>query len=315
MAKNSDKVINKFGVNNPQVLESEFYREYNFDYWLYKINLLKSTHNNVLSEELKKEIQDFNEEQFKRMLRTELHFLYFQMTETLFEIIFALAKHDNRYLWLALSFSNERNSVYFSETYKSISELAESRAKLTTFFKRNIITVINGEKTKVPLIRWLFYFIHELDAPKEDFETSLSNIETLLYRFAKDFSDRGEYNAYKHSLRFYNASHSLTIRAENGIGEAHTLGSSLDSIIFLEEYKKNKEEGLIRVAQTTKPFDFECDLNCCFAIYHLIRNLIQSRKHTLLNSKEPLKLFVFSSPDIIDSTISKLGVSKTTITV
>lgn len=312
------KSLKQFSVNNLEALQNEFYREYNVDYWLYKITLLKDSHDNYenVKQYLTKNLKDPSDEDFKRTMRTEMHFLYFQMIETLFEIIFAVASHDNRDLWLALTFSNERNTAFYSDTYNHIRELSENTVNFLKFFKRNVVTKLGKNKESMPLTQWLFYFIAELDVSEDEIKKSVANIEIFLRRFANDFSDRGEYNAFKHSLRFYNTNFGLAIRTSNK--SSFSLGQSEDAIIYLEEYKEDKEkkvEGIIKVAQTTKPFDFARDYECCLIIYNLIANIIKSRKHYIVKDRNPLKLYIFSDPKFLDVIIPKTGTTRVSHTV
>ena len=123
------------------------------------------------------------------------------MVETLFEIIFAVSKHDNRNLWLALTFSN------WKDNYNEIVKLSET----SYLFTNKIKTTISGNEVEIPLLRWIFYFVYPSKMTEDEWKNNLDKIKRLLLLFAKDFSDRGEYNAYKHSLRFYNSSFAMSI--------------------------------------------------------------------------------------------------------
>ncbi len=272
-----------FTVNNLDNLQKEFYRMYDPDYWLYRIMLLKNSHDDFdkLKSCLVKNTEEIVDKDFQRVIRTELHFLYFQMIETLFEIIFAVSKHDNRDLWIALTFSNDRNTLFYSETYKKISDLNS----FSEIFTKKIKTEIEGKTTEIPALRWIFYFIYPTKLKEGEWVKNLENIKSLLLRFAQDFIDRGEYNAYKHSLRFYNAPFSMSIGL-TGSKQTFPLGSSEDCITFLEEQKKKDNNGEIiltgKIMRTQKPFDFQRDYYLCILIYTMIKNIIYTRKYTLL---------------------------------
>ena len=111
----------QFIVNDLNSLQKEFYKTYDPDYWLYKIGFLKNCHDNFdgIKKTLSDKLNEIVDEDYKKMIRTEMHFLYFQMVETLFEIIFAISKHDGRNLWLALTISN------WKENYKQVADLSE----------------------------------------------------------------------------------------------------------------------------------------------------------------------------------------------
>lgn len=280
----------KFVINDIDNLQKEFFRTYDPDYWLCKIVLLKNSNDNYskIYKNLKTDLPEINDELFKRMTRTEMHFLYFQMIESLFEIIFAIIEHNNRDLWLALTFSNDKKTEYYSNCYNKIKDFAEGSyiEFKNYFFSLNNITLQNKE-IEMPLLRWIFYFNYQFEMSEKKWKINLDNIFYFLRKFAKDFSDRGEYNAYKHSLRFYNAPSNFFISTE-GSEERILLGASEDSIIYLEEMKTDNKYSK-KIARTVKPFDFEADARCCYIIYELIRNIIFTRKYQILNELDGKK--------------------------
>lgn len=301
-----------FIVNDLDSLQKEFYKTYNPDRWLCKISLLKNCHDDFdnVKNVLKNNLGDVVDDDYKRTLRTEMHFLYFQMIETLFEIIFAVSKHDNRNLWLALTFSNWQNN------YNDIAKLSDT----SYIFTSKIKTVVAGKDVEIPLLRWIFYFVYQSKMNDSGWKTNLDKIKRLLLMFAKDFFDRGEYNAYKHSLRFYNSSFSMSI-GPTGSQNVHTLGASNDSITYLEKQGKKEKDGQYkltgRILRTTKPFDFERDYNCCIAIYEMIKNIVNTRKHSLLpelNGKE-FQFSTFVDIDMQKVTVAKTGIIKSSFTV
>jgi len=154
----------------------------------------------------------------------------------------------------------------------------------------------------------------------DEWKNNLDKIKRLLLLFAKDFSDRGEYNAYKHSLRFYNSSFSMSIGL-TGSQNMHILGASNDSITYLEEQKNKEQDGQYKstghILRKTKPFDFERDYNCCIVIYEMIKNIVKTRKHSLLpelNGKE-FQFSTFVDIDIQKVAILKTGIIKSSFTI
>jgi hypothetical protein len=294
-------------INDPGSLQTEFYKKYDSDYWLYKISLLKNCHDDFtkINEVLIGDMTEVVDDDYKRMLRTEMHFLYFQMVETLFEIIFAVSKKDNRDLWLELTVSN------WIENYKEIAVLSE----ISELFTRNVKTIVSGKECSIPLLRWIFYFIYPSQMTDDNWKNNLKKIETLLLVFARDFSDRNEYNSYKHSLRFHNSSFPMSIGL-TGSKQAFNIGASSDSITYLERQIKNgKPSGSI--LKITKPFDTEKDFKCCLIIHSMIKNIIETRKYSLLpelHGKE-FGFFTYLDIDTMDITIPKTGVTKSSFTV
>lgn len=303
-------------VNDLDKLQKEFYQTYDPDYWIYRIELLKNSHDNFedTKDILTKNLSEVEDDKFKRAIRTELHFLYFQMTETLFEIIFALTEHDNRDLWLALTFSNEKTTYFHSDTYSKIRDLNSA----ATIFTRKVKIEVKDKEIEIPFLRWLFYFTYPTSLNNEGWRKNLDNIQRLLLAFARDFSDRGEYNAYKHSLRFYNAPFSMMIGL--GRNNVHHLGSSDDCITFLEERKaKNKNGGMEKtgqVARTQKPFDFERDYFMCVLIHLMIKNLIHTRKYSLLTEFHGKDFEMINFVDFdFSKTISRTTITKTSFAI
>ena len=89
-----------------------FYKRYNIDYWVAKLGLLKNSLDNFaeLKNYIHKDIIEPEDASTILMLKTDLHFLYYQMVEALFELIFALQAGDERNLWGYISFSNSRKN-------------------------------------------------------------------------------------------------------------------------------------------------------------------------------------------------------------
>ena len=222
-----------------------------------------------------------------------MHFLYFQMIETLFEIIFAIFKYGHKNIWFNLTNSN------WKKNYNEIKDLNES----SDLFTRKI-TVSSGEnKQDLLLIKWIFYFVYSPNKTDLEWESNFNKIKEFLLIFASDFSDRDEYNAFKHAMRFYNSSFSAYFGFQ-GMKDMQMICKSNDSITYLEEKMieeiKTKNKPVYRIYITTKPFYFDIDFNCCKIIYSMIKNIIDSRKHYLLpNSyKEKLNLIIYNNFDI-----------------
>jgi hypothetical protein len=313
MGKNKNK---KFVVSERiETVQKEFFSTYDEDYYLHKIFLLKNCHDqyDTLKEHLNKDLEDVDHDKYKKMLRTEIHFLYFQMIETLFEIIFAITSHDNRDLWIALSFSGDSQTNFYSDAYRKIKDF--SKDNLTDpNFNSEVSTIILNKKVDIPLLRWVFYFHYPTTLSDAEWDINIKNIYYLLKMFAKDFSDRGDYNAFKHSLRFYNSPFNMGISL-TGSDEQIVIGSSGDSITYLEE-KKNKDNGEHYIYTTTKPFDFERDFICCLIINDMILNIIRTRKYSFLKELNG-KSFSFNTFVDVDikELFPKTGVNKSSWTI
>lgn len=312
MVKNNKK----FSVGDLDSVQKEFFMTYDCDYWLHKMHMLKNCHDyyDEVEEHLNYDLKNVDHDNYKKMLRTELHFLYFQMIETLFEIIFAISSHDNRDLWIALTFSGDRQTDFYSDAYIKIKDFAEDKLEYPSFYSE-LSAIINNKKIKISLLRWIFYYNYPTKLSDEEWKINLKNIYSLLKIFAKDFSDRGEYNAFKHCLRFYNSSFRFSI-APTGSNRRTNLGHSKDSITYLEK-RKNEDYDEINIIKTTKPFDFERDFRCCLVIHRFIKNIINTRKYTILGELHGKKFFFTTFVDINypQDFLPKTGVTKTSFTI
>jgi len=271
-------------VRDPEQLAAEFYGGYDYGRWNLRAQLLMSLHISYdklaadgvfTTDELK------NKSRFLAMVHSEMHFLYFQMTEALFNMVFALAQHDERDLWLALAFSGDRHTSYYQETNRLITGFRDNQlSKPNLWEKRSVGTGL--DRTEMPLIRYLFYAGYPLNLTPVQWNSNLLNIDRLLHIFATDFCDRAEYNAYKHSLGHIHMAQKFALGPEGG--PMHTLGESADTTLYLERASKpetSPESGRSywQAFRTTKFIDFERDHLCCSAIHQMIANMIVCRKY------------------------------------
>ncbi len=283
--KNKNKKREPLIVTDPDSLGREFYRVYKPDYWLYQVSLLKNCHDNYASvkDYLLNNIKDVDENDFKRNLRMELHFLYFKMIETLFGVIYAMATNSNRDIWLALSFPEDWPPKYDRFLIHKIIQKYSEGKKNDIDFGRKIPCEELGHE--ITLLRWIFYFVCNLDFTDEEWDKNLDKIKKVLRIFAKDFSDRAEYNAYKHSLRCYNSPFEVRV-GPRGSKPTQVVCQSNDAITFLQKRSVIDEHGKMRltrkVEKVTKGFDFERDYKCCIIIYNLLKNIIDIRKHAYI---------------------------------
>ena len=292
-------------VSRPELVADMFYRSYKPDHWMYRVQLLKTVHDESeqVGPMVSKDLRGFSIDEFKRMLRTELHFLYFQMTEALFELLFALARYQLSDLWIVLSFSGNTRSTYYSNTYRKIRALALGQLADPDLRHVRKVRTKNGEE-EWSLLRRVIYYGYDFGLTPDQWKANLENIESLLKVFAKDFTDRGEYNAYKHSLRLYSHRASLSLGKEGGpmVGSLR----SEDAVTFIEEYSDEQDQGskrnAIRAAVATKAFDFGRDYRCCVAIYRLICNMINTRKARAMADEleQPPQVHTFHDSKVTD---------------
>lgn len=263
----------------------EFYRLYPIDHWIYKANMLKNLIENFdsVKEIILKDLEDVIENDCINMLKAEIHFNLFQIIETLFELIFALEKRDDNNLWLYLSLTQSTSK----ERYKRIKSISKGE----TGFLDIPVKLPSGKK--IPFIHYLFYFGIEQISIKGKIE-NFEKIKQLLVILAKVFTDRFEYNAYKHSLRFFQLPLTIELGEINGDEKIPILKVSSDNTFtFLI-----KEKGVIK--KVSKSFDYEIDYNKIIVCHNLISNIINARKTHFFNRGGKVKLAYFDKY-IIDS--------------
>lgn len=307
-----DKI--KLAINDLNRLNNDFFKNYNVDYWLYKICILKECHDDSekLFNSMTKDLIDVDIEDFKKSIRLELHFLYFHLIETLFTLYFTVCKFSTNELWLALAFSKDRETYFYLDIYNMIKEFAEG--KISNVDLSRIIKVkFGGKEEEMTLLKYAFYFLHSDNLSKTEWTKNHDNIKKILSIFAKDFTDRAEYNAYKHSLKMYHSIFKLTFGGK-------LLGQSKDAINVLERQVEKKDNGIKkteRVVITTKPFNFERDYKCCMFITQLIHNIINSRKHVYLKElhKKKFTLYYFHKGFNYKDYLWKTGTIRSSFTI
>lgn len=310
MGKDKKKLV----INDLNRLNNDFFKNYNIDYWLYKICILKECHDNSdkIFNIVTKDLIDADIEDFKKSLRLELHFLYFHLIETLFTLYFTVCKFPTNELWLALAFSKDRDTYFYLDIYNMIKEFAEG--KLLDIDPSKIVKMkFSGKEEKMTLLKFAFYFLHLENYSEDERIKNYDNIKKMLSMFAKDFTDRAEYNAYKHSLKMYHSIFKLTFGGKS-------LGQSKDAINVLERQVEKKDNGIKkteRVVITIKPFNFERDYKCCMFITQLIHNIINSRKHVLLKELHGKKfnLYYFHKDFNFKDYLWKTGTIRSSFTI
>lgn len=260
----------------------EFYKKYNLSYWGSKIALLHNSyeHYDTIKETLTDKMEVPDHEKFKQMLKIELHFFYYQIAEALFELIFALDKRDEKYIWETISFSGY-------ETYEKIQAISDGDDHI---FNKTLKAIHKNNPEKIleiPFLKWVFF--HNLDFSKvnSDLNTNLNKIKELLKIIADDFSIREEYNAFKHSLRFIcdkpygaikevNDDKILELSAKEGFG-------------FLVKSKIDKNK--VKVEEVIKSFSIEKDFKLCIYCSWLIHNIIACRRSFYFNTEDEIIFF------------------------
>ncbi len=165
---------------------------------------------------------------------------------------------DNRHIWFFLSTSQWR------ENYKRIDSIAAGN---TAFLDREISAGITLE---VPFIQYLFYFGVTNSSMLDSVRSSFDPVKKFLVAFAQEFSDRDEYNAFKHALRILPTMQKLEMGPKGAEKPVVTLDMSNSMTYLVEE-----DEAL---SFRTKPFDTVRDMRMGLVCSYLISNIVRSRR-------------------------------------
>ena len=161
-------------------LLDEFYNNYPVNLLACKIDLLYNEYDSQI--DLFTEIE--NDQIIKqKTIRSEIHFILYQLIEALFELIFCLLDNHSKNIWLALTLVNDRKSPFYIDVYNRIRLLSENSLNEPDF---------NNQE----LLHWLFFYGVQKIQLNKNFDTTLSNIKEILLTLANIFSNRNDYNAW-----------------------------------------------------------------------------------------------------------------------
>lgn len=279
----------------------DFYRTYMVDYFLYKQAMYKNILDGYdeLESKILKDVTGQVKADVIKTLKSSIRITYYHCIETLFEIIFALDKginHELNHHQDELILQRLSNSD-FRKNFKRIEDIALPNSKELARFDRTLSLDVVGEE--ISILRYIFYYTI---TPKNNtignewwarMPESLEAIKLALTAFAKDFSDRTEYNAYKHGLRVL----PLTQKFEAWETETNKKILNLDfhdAMTFLTE---SKDEFSI----TTRNFDTERNYKMTILASQLIANIVNIRKSAYSNPKEEALIMFFETDKVMDS--------------
>lgn len=260
----------------------EFYKAFLVDFFILK----QATYKNILDNFDKVEpiilngVEQYAKEDYLNTLKSSIRVTYFHCIETLFEIMFAIeagirSEENERQDELILQ--RLLNSDY-RKNFKRISKIASGDRDALAAFDDKIYLKRTGHDMSV--LQYLFYYTL---TPRtfsvgshwwEKLEPSLKAIKNAIIILAKDFSDRGEYNSYKHGLRIIPMKSKF--EAFDLTGKAILSLDFVDSMTFLQQ---SKEE----FSFVTKNFDTERDHKMTILASELMANIINIRKSVYFN--------------------------------
>ena len=223
-------------------------------------------------------------------LKLEIRGVFFQAIETLFELIFALETMQDENIWQVLVDSNG------DKNYKRIKDLSEGSGSNITFLDKQLrLPSIDKEiPFELTFLQYVFYFVHVPDISEDDFHKTLDFIRDFLVIAAKEFSDRGDYNAYKHGLRLF-----PTIV---GIEVSNLLTSvNLDFGDTYTTKKKNEPYNYY-----IKTFDIDRDLRMIVICSELITNIINARERYYFPNTNNVRFFSYGGYNIQEMTSPNL---------
>lgn len=259
-------------------LDELFYTNYPADFHIYLVTIL----NNILDNDhlmpvLLKGVEGINEKAVKKSLKIQLRAMYYQSIETLFELIFALERILNSNVQRSGLWYNLSKSPY-RENFKRISK------KEFAFLDRNYtIEDVQKNELTVSLAHYIFFFNFKLDPKVIE---SIKAIKLALKIFARDFSDRDEYNAFKHSIRVFPTLKSVRLTPKQESPSKDILEMK-DSISYLKMKDKNSK----KVTLISKSLDVIRDYNLALLSSRMISNIICTRRSVKFNRPEFIYFF------------------------
>jgi hypothetical protein len=242
-----------------------FYSHFQINYFDYKLAYLTYALKNHKTFNQDKIILDYSDKDFLISIKSDIRQTLFQAIETVFEIFYALHPNKDGYI-IDKEIMRTLSKAEFH--YSKITEIAEDIAKLN--YLKNEIKLSDG--TLVPLGEYIFYFgTYTIDRLKSKKQESLVAIQTSLHLLANEFSDRKEYNCYKHGLRIIPAISNFKIMNAEDQSKSFTWDLNDSMTYYTEEDKINKMEFV------TKIFDNERDIKLIRICSDLLWNIIKLR--------------------------------------
>lgn len=283
-------------IFDPQI----FYQTYLKEYHKIKAEYLKKLLDNsskYYKDFFSDGLDEYDENLFKRTIKSDLRQTYFHAIETFFELLFALNPKgketpDDAFVLFNLSNSN------WKTTYEKIEKISKNEAELNFLDEK-----ITFSGFDISIGHYLFYMgvFNKNNFPDLVFTEINESINAIKYGIliiAKDFVKRDEYNAYKHGIRLIPATSKVSL-ADTQTKKIIVELDMSDSVSFYHRTNKKDE-----IKVSTKVFDSERDFQMICFCSNLIHQLVYFRKisirkesETIINSSVAIKFF---SKDAID---------------
>jgi hypothetical protein len=255
-----------------------FYKTYLAEYHWYKVQTLKLALENQ-QEFFKNSLHDTpNEEElerYSRIVKLDIRHNYFHCMETMFTLLIGLDPFKFSFYDEDLLFRITKIDIDY--IYSRVQTFAKDEKGLN-FIKKKMR--FGNSKIYPHVGKYLFYkgigeFNPKTTIPDSQFDESIEAIIHGLKLLAIDFSDRDEYNSFKHGLRLVPNINKLIL------ADPKTLESKLefdltDSISYYRRQKSiDKTESIESV---TRVFDTERDCQMTSFCSNLITSMIEPRR-------------------------------------
>lgn len=165
--------------------------------------------------------------------------------------------------------------------YKRIRDIAKDKQNLDFLDLQ-----LNAGDITVTLGHYIFFIGILEDKVQEEIENTLEAIKYGLHIIAKDFSDRREYNSYKHGLRIIPALKNFTITSQ----EDKDIKLSWDLEDSMTFYSENKVGAIEFI---TKTFDTERDIKLTSFCSNVIWNIVTLRRARYFEDKKKMSVLFF----------------------
>lgn len=271
-----------------------FYSRFMVNYFDFKLTYLRYALKNYSEFHLADVILQYSDEDFLFAIRSDIRQTLFQAIETVFEMIFALVPDEKGFIADTDILRTLSKGEFH---YNKIKKISENQKELDFLFEEVLLS--DGES--VPLIQYIFYFgLYKNDEIQERIKLSLDAIRNGLLILAKEFSDRDEYNCYKHGLRIIPALNFFKIsRVDNN--EKIADWDLSDSMTYFKEFEQANTTQFI-----TKVFDTDRDMGLIRLCSDFLWNIIKIRNAAFNEAprsdskKSPIEVFFFDK-DLIKS--------------
>jgi len=271
-----------------------FYSSYAYDYHTYKISTLQAILKNTTDfndRYLGDDLVGFEETDFTRFLKSEIRMTCFHAIETLFELIFGLEPSNgkcNDYELLQVISTSD-----FRKNYARIGQMASNEAEF------DFLDIQTPDFGNYPLWMHIFYFAPPNDPEvKKVLEESNIAIRMFLKEVATTFSNRNEYNAYKHGIRALNMFQEFGM---SDLDDSNPVSFDLNDSMSFFTVEKDKGKVVAQIINT-KLFNTNKDIKMTLLCSRLIANIILRRKWMFMpeDRKGPLRTYNFPMSEVSD---------------